>query len=51
MYVYVASVKVVMSLCTSSICISYSIYVPVSVCASLIYIYICGVVYVGIYSM
>ena len=39
-YVYVASVKVVMSVCTSSICIWYSIYVPVSVCASLTYIYI-----------
>ena len=57
MYVYVASVKVVMSVCTSSICKWYSIYVPVSVCVSLIYIYIyiyiyiCDVVYVGIYSM
>ena len=49
MYVYVASVNVVMSVCTSSICIWYSIYVAVSACASLIYIYICDVVYVGIY--
>ena len=47
MYVYVASVNVVMSVCTSSIYTWYSIYVALSVCTSLIYTH--DIVYVGIY--